>query len=215
MRSYKRTFSGNRIINENSIIKEKHMTKVEEIILNNIKYRRSIFPASYIEKEIPNEIILTLLECANYAPNHKLTQPWRFTVFKGKGLEKLGNKMADLYKEKTSPEGFLQKKYEVTKDKILRSAAVIAIHIQYSDSIPRWEEIAAVGGAIQNLWLAAKAKGIGGYWSTPNTISEMGPFLNLREREECLGLFYLGYHNEEEREGLRNPVEEKIEWVES
>lgn len=191
------------------------MATTEEIILNNIKYRRSIFPASYIDKEIPNEIILALLKCANYAPNHKLTQPWRFTVFKGNGLDVLGKKMADLYKEGTDPAYFLQKKYETIKEKILKSGAVISLQIKYSDNIPRWEEIAALGCAVQNIWLAASAKGIGGYWSTPGTIKKMGAFLKLGENEECLGLFYLGYHAEKEREGLRDPIEGKIEWIEN
>jgi len=187
----------------------------KENILHLIKYRRSIFPASYVEKEISNETILQLLGYANYAPNHKLTQPWRFTVFKGEGLFQLADKMADLYKEQTPEAQFLQKKYEVIKEKIVQSAAVIAIHIHYSGAVPRWEEVAAVGCAIQNLWLAATAEGIGGYWSTPDTRKGLGSFLDIdEENEECLGLFYLGYHQEEEKEGFRKPIEEKIRWVE-
>lgn len=60
----------------------------EKIILDNIKYRRSVFPVSYIDQDIPDEIIKELLTYANYAPSHKLTQPWFFTVFKGQGGSK-------------------------------------------------------------------------------------------------------------------------------
>lgn len=186
---------------------------VEKIILDNIKYRRSVFPASYIDKEISDEVIKELLEHANYAPNHKLTQPWFFTVFKNDGLVKLADKMAELYRTQTKEEQFLQKKYENIKEKILKSAAVVAINVAYSGVVPRWEEVAAVGCATQNLWLAAKAKGIGGYWSTPGTLGGLKDFLRLDENEDCLGLFYLGYHQEKESVGLRKPVEEKIRWV--
>ncbi|MCL4641755.1 MULTISPECIES: nitroreductase family protein [Olivibacter] len=187
----------------------------EKIILDNIKYRRSVFPVSYIDQDIPDEIIKELLTYANYAPSHKLTQPWFFTVFKGQGLQALADKMAELYRVQTKEEQFLIKKFDNIKEKILKSAAVIAINIAYSGIVPRWEEIAAVGCATQNLWLAAKAKGIGGYWSTPGTLSGMSDFLQLSQNEECLGLFYLGYHHEKEAEGQRKPVEEKIRWIKS
>lgn len=185
----------------------------ENIILDNIKYRRSIFPASYIDQAIPDEVIKELLTYANYAPSHKLTQPWFFTVFKGEGLLGLADQLAELYRLQTKDEQFLQKKYDTIREKVLKSAAVIAINIAYSGVVPRWEEIAAVGCATQNLWLAASAKGIGGYWSTPATLRDMQEFLQLEEHEECLGLFYLGYHREKERLGPRRPIEEKIRWV--
>ena len=53
-----------------------------EILNSIIKERRSVFPASYIPKEIPKHVIEQILENANYAPTHKLTQPWRFVVLR-------------------------------------------------------------------------------------------------------------------------------------
>ncbi|GAA4782257.1 hypothetical protein GCM10023231_07370 [Olivibacter ginsenosidimutans] len=185
----------------------------EEVILNAIKYRRSIFPASYTDQEIADETIMEILKSANYAPNHKLTQPWRFTVFKENGLVSLANEMARLYKEQTNPAQFVQKKYESIREKITQSAVVITIQIKYSGLIPQWEEVAAIGCSVQNLWLAAYAKGIGGYWSTPGTIRYLRSFLSLEEEEECLGLFYLGYHQEKTIEGFRKPIDERVKWV--
>jgi len=185
----------------------------EKIILDNIKYRRSIFPPSYTTQPIAEEVLLELLTAANEAPTHKLTQPWRFTVFKGDGLMVLAHQMADLYKVHTAAEQFLPKKHAAIQEKITRSAAVIAIRVKYSGLIPKWEEIAAVGCAVQNLWLAACAKGIGGYWSTPATVQYLNDFLNLEEEEACLGLFYLGYHQEAPALGQRSPIADKIDWV--
>ncbi|HLY71921.1 MAG TPA: nitroreductase family protein, partial [Puia sp.] len=52
--------------------------------------RRSVFPEQYVAgKKIPDEIVMQLLENANWAPTHKLTEPWRFVVFSGEGLKKL------------------------------------------------------------------------------------------------------------------------------
>ena len=43
----------------------------------------------YLPSEIPREWIEELLDAAHWAPNHKLTHPWRFHVFSGEGRERL------------------------------------------------------------------------------------------------------------------------------
>lgn len=189
------------------------MSKVEDII-EIIKNRRSIFPKDYIQKPIENEVLLSLLECANQAPTHRLTQPWRFKIFKGAGLELLANEMVREYKEITPSESFLQKKSDSIHEKVMQSGAVLAICMQVSGNVPEWEELAAVACSVQNIWLAASAMGIGAYWSTPALIHSLNSFLKLEDDEKCIGLFYMGYHEEELRKGNRTPIEEKITWIE-
>jgi len=60
-----------------------------KVINELIKNRRSIFPKTYIEKPIPKDIIQQVLENANWAPNHRKTEPWRFKIFTGASLELL------------------------------------------------------------------------------------------------------------------------------
>src|SRR5919112_4772451 len=55
--------------------------------LTAIKTRRSV--KEYNQTEIPREWIEELLDAAHWAPNHKLTHPWRFHVFTGEGRERL------------------------------------------------------------------------------------------------------------------------------
>ena len=55
--------------------------------LTAIKTRRSV--KEYVPTEIPREWIEELLDAAHWAPNHKLTHPWRFHVFSGEGRERL------------------------------------------------------------------------------------------------------------------------------
>jgi len=53
-----------------------------------VQNRRSIYPYQFIKgKAIPDPVIRQILENANRAPTHKLTQPWRFTVFSGKAAK--------------------------------------------------------------------------------------------------------------------------------
>lgn len=121
-----------------------------------IRSRRSVFPPSYVSQPIPRETILELLENANHAPTHRVTQPWRFTVFAGEGLVKLADFMAENYRSTTPVASFSQAKYDATREKILKAGAVIAINVQlHPELVPEWEEIAATATAVQNIWLSA------------------------------------------------------------
>jgi len=190
------------------------MSELKTTIQELIKYRRSVFPKDYIDKPIAKNILVELLKCAVQAPTHKLTQPWRFTVFTGEGLIKLADELKKQYKASVSKEDYSKKKGESIRKKILQSGAVIAICMKESGKIPKWEELAAVASAVQNMALAASAQEIGSYWSSSKLINELDSFLNLSKNESCLGLFYMGYHKEKQSLGKRSPIDEKVTWVE-
>lgn len=190
------------------------MSTAYENLIKIIKERRSIFPASYIKKEIPLAVINQILETANYAPTHKLTQPWRFVVIRKGGLARLGEELGRLYKALVTPQQFLQKKYDSFAEKTSQSDCIIAINMQVSGKIPEWEELAAVSCAVQNMALTAESLKVGAYWSSPPLIDDLGEFLNLSTHEKCIGLFYMGYHNEKPWEPNRTSIEEKVKWIE-
>jgi len=182
-----------------------------------IRSRRSVFPASYIDKPIPKSVIEEILENANWAPNHRHTEPWRFKVFQGAALERLGAFLSEAYKSMVSSEKFSPMKYKKTKKKPLQSACVIAICMQRdpSESLPEWEELAAVACAVQNMWLTCTANKIGAYWSSPKTIHQASEFLGLSEGESCIGFFYMGYYEQEIPQQTRKPISDKVVWLNS
>jgi nitroreductase len=185
-----------------------------DILTEIIKRRRSVFPASYIDKPISDEVITQILETANYAPTHKLTQPWRFTVLTGAAKERLGAELGAIYKRTIPTEKFLQKKYNSFAEKTGQAACIVAIQIRFHpDQLPAWEEIAATACAVQNMALTAESLNIGAYWSSPPLIDNLGDFLNLKEDEKCYGLFYMGYHEDVRREANRDPMVNKITWM--
>ena len=57
-----------------------------------------------------------MLENANWAPTHRLTEPWRFVVFKGEGLKTLAKFQSELYRELSTMAG----KYDEAKDWFLK-----------------------------------------------------------------------------------------------
>lgn len=171
-------------------------------------------PASYIEKEISIEAIQNILESANYAPTHKLTQPWRFVVIRKEAKAKLGAELGRIYKSEVSEANFLQKKYDSFAEKTAQADCIIAINMQISGKLPEWEELASVACAVQNMALTAESLEIGAYWSSPPLIHHLGEFLSLKEKTQCIGLFYMGYYNGEKPQINRTPMEEKVSWME-
>ena len=186
--------------------------KINELI----RTRRSIYPQMMIDKPISDEIIWNLLENANHAPTHRLTEPWRFKVFTDTAKVRFGNALAETYKRVTAEDKFKASKYNKTIKKATQAYAMIAICMQRDEknSVPEVEETNAVACAVQNIWLSAHAYNIGMYWSSPKYLySEMNDFLNLKDTETCLGLIYMGYHKAPELPANRTSIQEKVVWL--
>lgn len=162
------------------------------ILKEIIESRKSTFPRDYSEESIDDDIISEIVASGNFAPQHKRTKPWRFKIFKGEEKNKLGAKLAELYKSTTSPQTFLEKKYIDISEKIKKTDAIVTIVVNFSGLVPEWEEIAATSMAVQNMYLTANAHEVGCYWSSPGLVSHLTDYLNLEENQRCLGLFYLG-----------------------
>ena len=179
-----------------------------------IKKRRSVFPPMYNEKEISRYLIEQVLENANHAPTHKLTEPWRFKILRGSALPRLATFMVEDYKTNTPLDVQTDMKIKKMAENPLRSNCVIAICMKRHEGVvPEWEEVAAVAMAVQNMWLTCTSVGIGAYWSTPAAIARMVDFLQLAPDERCLGLFYMGYSDTVLPEGKRTSIEGKVEWM--
>ncbi len=197
-----------------------------------IRRRRTIKPEQMDNRAVDKRFVAAILENANWAPSHALTEPWRFTVFTGEAREDLAAFLRRLYVLKTAEEDFREDKLEKLGINPLRAdvAIVIGMKRQDSEKIPEVEEIEAVACAVQNMHLTASAIGLGAFWSTPPIVytAEMSKFIELDpERDQCLGIFYLGWPEEagsdEKAEsaeddkwpkGKRGSVAEKIIWKE-
>lgn len=181
-----------------------------------IRNRRSVFPGFYSDKPLEKAVLEQILEDSNWAPSHKLTEPWRYKVFRGKAKEELGAFLANWYKSNTPKERYSEKKFEKTIKKAKRSGAIIAICMQrdIQERVPEWEELASVACSVQNMWLSCTALGVGCYWSTPGSIHDYGQFRPLEEGERCIGLLYMGYKGQDVPDSKRGPIEEKIKWYE-
>jgi len=185
-----------------------------EELFKIIKSRRSEMPVQYSEEKISNEELNLILESANWAPNHKKTEPWRFKIIQGEARKRLAEFMVEKYLEITLPEAQSERKKAGIIEKCLRSDKIILICMKTSRLLPEWEELAATSMAVQNMWLMCTSMKIGSYWSSPGTISKMDEFTEFDEDEKCFGIFYMGKLAGLLHESTRKPIEEKIRFIE-
>ena len=118
---------------------------------------------------VPNrEALQRMLDAAVWAPNHRLTNPWRFFV-----LEKGGEKRAQVaqlaYDNQFARSGN-HEHADGSRQRVLDAPALIYVYSVPADSEEMTQEnYAAACCAVQNLLLAAVAEGLAGDWSTGNT----------------------------------------------
>ena len=186
------------------------------MITSVIRRRRTIKPSQFLEREVDESIVQLILENANWAPTHGMTEPWRFIVYTGAARSRLAAFLAATYKAITTPEEFKPNKYEGMSKNAMLAPVVIAIGMkrQEIEKIPELDEIQAVACAVQNIHLTAAACGLGGFWST--NVAAVSPqmcrFIGLGPKDRAMGLFYLGYPSGEWPKGTRQPIADKVSW---
>ena len=187
-------------------------------IENVIRTRRTVKPDKMNGKQIPDESIMELLTLADAAPTHAKTEPWRFVVYSGEKVRQFAKQHAELFKQHTPEASFTEQKYNNLVNLGNNCSHIIIVWMKRvpTHKIPEMEEIAAVSAAIQNILLAATAKGIASFWSTGGMTLHpaLHHELKLGEEDLILAMLYLGYTDEPFKEPNRLiPLNEKIEWI--
>ena len=129
-------------------------------IFDVISSRRSI--KRFTDRDISNEAIGQLLSMAAQAPNHRMTEPWRFYVLgpearAGYGAA-LGGRKAKRVEDPAAAEAVIEKVAASHRD--LPAMLAVSMNVDENPEI-REEDYAATFMAIQNLCLAACAMGLG------------------------------------------------------
>ncbi|GIP23414.1 nitroreductase [Paenibacillus sp. J22TS3] len=184
-----------------------------------IRNRRSIGKVK--QDDIPVETIERILEAGTWAPNHRLTEPWKFFVHRGEGRQLIGNAMADIalekYEDPNSEEA--HKAVETAQSRPFRSPVIITVAVTPSDKkgVVEIEEYGAVFAAIQNMLLEIHSLGLGAVWRTgdPCYHTKMNEHFGLRPQDKVLGFIYLGEPDVSDLTGKRTPFQEKTVWVDT
>lgn len=158
------------------------------------------------------DVIERLIRAATAAPNHHLTEPWRFIVLTGDALEDLGAAWA-AGEERAGGDP------AKVRDKPLRAPVIITVIERPNTTNPKVVEIEehhAVGAAIQNLLLVAHDSGLAAMLRTGAAarLPEVRDYLRLDDREFIAGFVYIGLPPEglARKAPRKTAIEELTEW---
>ena len=170
---------------------------------------------------VPRELVEKILESAVHAPNHKLTEPWRFHVFIGKGRGEFARARAELARLQARAEGeeeeFAAGRISRERKKAFRAPVVIAVISKGGrDEVETLENYAACAAAVQNMQLTAHSLGLATIWRTGTFAYHpyMRDFFELEENVKIAAYLYLGYPDMSERPRRREPASSKTVWHE-
>jgi nitroreductase len=154
----------------------------------------------YGSEPVDRVLLTELLELGRWAPNHHLTNPWRFRVLGPKALERL--------KAAVGAEG---------ASKLDRAPTLVAVSSVRTpdDPVAEEEDLLAAGCAAYAVLLGAHNRGLAGYWRTPAILREPAgrTALDIPDDERCIGLLHLGPARQEQHVPERAPLDEVVTFL--
>jgi nitroreductase len=141
-----------------------------------------------------------LLELATWAPNHHLTNPWRFRVLGPAALQRLKD-AADAQQPGSGA-------------KLDRAPTLIAVSVRNDGEDPEEDRDASAIAAYLVL-LGAHARGLAGYWRTPGVLKSAGgrAALGIGDDEDTLALLHLGTPRQEQYVPSRAPLDDVAQFL--
>ena len=133
---------------------------------------------AYGPEPVDRKTLDELLELARWAPNHNLTNPWRFRVLGPEALRRL--------KDAAGAEGAA---------KLERAPTLVAVSVlQSGEAVQDEEDLCAAAVAAYIVLLGAHARGLAGYWRTPGVLRTPAgrAAVGMGEGERFVGLLHLG-----------------------
>lgn len=184
-------------------------------VLETIKARRSI--GRMKPDAVPKAAIEQMLDAAVWAPNHRLTEPWRFYVLQDEGKKQFGairrRARGAAFPDPNAPEA--QKALDKVQADTTATPAIIAVTVQVVENEEqRREDFGATYMAVQNMMLAGWEQGVGTFLRTGAILHDAGlrELLKLEADREILGMVYVGFPADVPQK-KRKPAAERTVWL--
>lgn len=143
----------------------------------------------FTDEKISSEEIISLLNVAVYAPNHKMREPWRFILLFDEGKETFLKRYTHALSE---AENETQKK---TLEKVFQAPMIVAFIMPHQpDMRDEIEDLQANAALIQNFLLLLEEADYTGFWKTPSYIESdtFKDILGLTTQEMIVALVMVG-----------------------
>jgi nitroreductase len=158
---------------------------------------------AFSPEPIERAVLEGLLELATWAPNHHLTNPWRFRVIG----ERTRTRLMELA-EVDQPGSAV---------KLRRAPTLVAVSAtQSGEAAQDREDLLASAVAAYVVLLGAHAQGLAGYWRTVPLLDTAAgrEALQIPPQETIVGLLYLGHPVQEQRVPERAPLKDILTYLE-
>jgi nitroreductase len=155
---------------------------------------------AYRPEPVDRATLDELLELARWAPNHNLTNPWRFRVVGPRALE-----------------GLKRAAGREAAPKLDRAPTLVVASVveDRDDPVQAEEDLCAAACAVYVVLLAAHGRGLAGYWRTPDVLrtAEGRTAVGVPDGERVLGLIHLGVCRQEKPAPERAPLEQYVTYL--
>lgn len=162
---------------------------------------------------VPRATLLALCEAASQAPNHRMTQPWRFGIAVREAIPRL----LEVLRGPDVSACIESRKLGPATERIAACGALIQVTcVLAGGEEQRREDRDAVAAAVQNLLLAAQAHGVGSFWSTSPLMSHPAVvrWFGADPAEVAhIGTIWLGIPAETPPSPRRRPLDEVLHWA--
>ena len=178
-----------------------------------IEDRRSI--RAFTDRPVTREEIETLLAAATLAPNHRLTQPWRFYVLGPESRYAYGLALGERKARKLPDPEAGRTLRETVAAEHRNLPCMIAVTVLQSDNPEiREEDYAATMMAVENLALTAVALGLGTHLKTGGVMSDAASraAAGVGEGERIVAIVNVGEPAELPPPKKRNPATALTVW---
>jgi nitroreductase len=183
-------------------------------VTDAIQQRRSV--KRFTARAVSREEIEKLLAAATLAPNHKLTQPWRFYVLGPEARHAYGLALGERKARKVEDADAARTMRETIATEHRSLPAMIAVAVVKNDNPEQTEEdYAAAMMAIQNLGLAAVEMGLGTHIKTGAVMSDPAAraAAGARDDERIVAIVNVGEPVEATPPKKREPATTYTTWM--
>jgi nitroreductase len=179
---------------------------------------RRVSTRAFAAQPVPRAVIERLIAAGVRAPNHKLTEPWRFAVLTGGSATRFAElkraHRATKFPDPAAPES--AKAIEKTYREALGTPAFVVMMCAVSDDpVRREEDYAATMMAAASLMIAATAEGLGTYLRTGGIMDDpaVAELVQLPGGHRIVAIISLGYPAEAQEPRRRTGPAEKTVWL--
>ena len=145
----------------------------------------------YLQTPVPDALVEEAIEAATWAPNHHVTEPWRFYLLGRESIDDCLDLVHDIVAGRKDDKAAAFKRQSWSE----KPGWLVVTCRKSGDELRQQEDYAACAAAIQNFMLYLWKAGVGSKWTTGDITRDKRFFriVGISSEEFVVGLIWYGY----------------------